>query len=321
MRSKNLLSRLRWIATALPLALLGLSACAEDDNPLSPYQGGRAMSKLVADSTSHVPKMTWLGGYVAALGVNRGERAALDSTLVWLISAADDEIRFPATFGQVPAGAQDLTEQYGGQRLERLVEDNIYTYWVIKAEAWRQIASLQNRTLILDQSPGAANVAARNDTVFLSPMVHTQENQPLDVFVNIRDVRPLGRLGLISVHQPTLNPNVMISWSIAQPGVTDSSISVLGLINAQQYQETGKVWEVWSVDSTGGQTVFGGKNVISSPLALGQQLGETRVFIEFPAEGLQRGTDYYFWMANKDWDRQGRLRSTNFYAYVTFRTW
>ncbi len=279
------------------------------------------MSNLVVDSTSHVPKMTWLGGYVSVLGVNRGERAALDSTLVWLTSTEGDNIHFPTTFGQALPGAQDLTAQYGGQKLDRLAEDNAYTYWILKAEAWRQIAGMQNQTLILEPSLTNANVIARNDTVFLGPMVHTQENQPLDVFVNIRDVRPLGRLGLISVQQPTLSLEVVISWRITQSGVMDSLIAVLGLINAQQYQETGKLWEVWSVDSTSGQTVYGGKNVMGSPLALGQEFPDTRVFVEFPAEALKRDTDYYFWIANRDWDRQGRLRSTNFYAFVTFHTW
>ncbi|MCI0691428.1 hypothetical protein L0337_05405 [candidate division KSB1 bacterium] len=321
MKSKILLHQWRYTRLVLFAASILLLACGEEDNPLAPYQGQREMSGFVVDSVSHVPRMTWVGGYVSVLGVNRGSRAALDSSLVWLIRTDGNNIRFPVSFGQLPQNAQDLTGQYGGRKLDRLVEDNVYTYWLLKAEAWSQISANPNRPLVLDPNLTTTIAEVRRDTVFLSSMIHIQKTRPLDVFVNIRDVRSLGRLALISVQQPAVNPNPIIMWEIMQSGVTDSSIAVIGLINAQQYQESGKVWEVWSVDSTAGQTLFGSKNVIRTPLMIGQAFPETRVFVEFPAEGLERNRDYYLWIANKDWDRQGRLRSTNYYAYTTFRTW
>jgi hypothetical protein len=61
-------------------------------------------------------------------------------------------------------------------------------------------------------------------------------------------------------------------------------------------------------------------NVISPPLLSGQQLNNTKEFVEYPVEGLQRNKTYYVWIANKDWNGVGRLRATPYYAYATFKT-
>ncbi len=59
----------------------------------------------------------------------------------------------------------------------------------------------------------------------------------------------------------------------------------------------------------------------AQPVVAGQVFDGTHIFVKYPVNGLQRGRDYYIWIANKDWDGESRLRVTNFYAYVTFHTY
>lgn len=296
-------------------------ACGGDENPLAPYAGQPVVSDIVVEGGTLTPKITWLGGYVSALGINRGSEAALDSSLVWLIHAGGNGIRYPVNFGQIPPGAQDLTSQYGGASLDRLVEDDTYTYWVIKEDVWSQVSANVNKSLRVDQSLTAATIEVDNDTVFVNSRSHAQQIQAIDLFVNVSEVRPTGRLGVIDVRQSSDSNNPIVSWMIIQPGVTDTLIAALGVVNAQQYQAAGNTWEVWSEESSGGQPVYGKKNVIQGPVIMGQSLAETRIFVEYPAAGLERNQDYYIWIASKDWDGQRRLNSTNFYAHATFHTW
>jgi hypothetical protein len=296
-------------------------ACGDDENPLAPYEGQPAMSNIVVEGGTLTPKITWLGGYVTVLGINRGAAATLDSSLVWLIHAGGNSIHYPVTFGELPPGAQDLTSQYGGNSLDRLVEDETYTCWVLKEDVWNQVSATVNKPLRVDQSLTAAAVEIHNDTVFVNSRSHTQSLRTIDLFVNVKDVKIFGRLGSIEVQQSATSNNPVVTWKITQIGVTDSLISAMGVVNAQQYQAAGNLWEVWSEESVGGQSVLGKKNVIRGPVVLGQLFSETRVFVDYPAEGLQRDKDYYVWIANKDWDGQGRLRATPNYAFATFHTW
>jgi len=303
----------------LSLTLL-MFGCSDDDKPLAPFQGERDLSDILIESNSFEPGMTWAGGYVSALGVNKGTVAALDSTLVWLIVDEGDELRFPVTFGQVPSGAQELSTDYGGQPLTTLVEDNVYTFWLLQNEAWQQ--AKDNPGKILSEAPqGSSAVEVKQDTVFIHQNIHAQLTQSLDVFVNIADLRTFGRLGNISITEPSTNPGIVVSWQITQSDVTDSSIAAIGLTEGQQYDPSTTTWEVWSEDTVDGQPVFGSLNIIESPLVLGESLPGTRTFAEFPEEGLERDRFYYIWIANNNWDGESRLRSASFYAYATFRTW
>jgi hypothetical protein len=130
-----------------------------------------------------------------------------------------------------------------------------------------------------------------------------------------------GRLAFINVQRSSTSNHPIITWIIRQDGVTDTLIAAMGVVNAGQYQAAGNLWEVWSVDSSGTQPVYGKKNVIYGPVVAGQAFPETRVFVEYPAEGLQRNKTYYVWIANKDWNGQRRDNATNYYAHATFQTW
>ncbi len=307
--------------TVIPVVSVILTAmiffsCNKEDNTLAPYAGSDGLSEIMIQDSSFTPKVTWLGGYVTVLGVNRGTHAAIDSSLIWLIYKADNQIHFPVQYGVLPAGAQDLTSQYNGSFLDTLIEDSTYTFWIMKAENWSKISSEQNKIIVLDSS--ITNYQSNGDTVRFSPRDYFQITQNLDNYVNIYNIESRGKLGTISVEQPRTSNNPLISWQITQ--VQDSLIAAIGITEGSQYNGSAIAWEVYSVSDSAGGTYYGKKNVIASPVIAGQDLPETFVFTPYIEGGLKRNTSYYIWIANRFWDGEGRTRVTDYYAYVTFNT-
>lgn len=302
------------------LTVLSLSSCSKEDNTLAPYTGSSGMSDITVEINSFTPQITWLGGYVSVVGVNEGIHAALDTSLVWLIYKPDDQIHYPVQFGTVPFGAQNLTAQFNGTPTDSLIEDSTYTFWVMKASDWNQISSMQNKIIVLDSNL-TESISVDGDTIRVSPAGHTQKTQNLDNYINISDYAPFGKLGTVHIEQPRTSNNPLISWEVTQDGVTDSLISAMGIVEGNQYNNEKVVWEVYSVSDSAGNTYYGKKNVIMSPVISGQELSETFLFTAYPESGLKRNTTYYVWIANKDWDAENRTRVTKFYAYATFNTY
>jgi hypothetical protein len=303
------------------LILAGIfSACNKEDGALAPYIGSPQLSGISVEKLSFRPHIEWLGGYVSVLGINRGSKAALDSTLVWLVYSPGNSLHYPIQFGMLPSGAQDLTAQYGGVKPDSLSEDVQYTYWLMKEDAWKQVTAAANKNILVDSSLAASSVIISGDSVRVTPMSLVRSTENMDAFVNISSVETRGNLAAITVIQPTKNNYPLMRWKIKQAGVTDSTISAIGITEGNQYNPAGIRWEVWSVDSSTGKKVYGKNDVIASPLLLGPKIPGTQTFVEFPAEGLKRNIDYYIWIANKGWDQQGRTRFTSYYAYAIVHT-
>lgn len=303
----------------ITLTVFLFSSCSKEDNSLAPYVGSSGMSGITIEDSSFTPKITWIGGYVSVLGVNAGQHAGLDSSLIWLIYMPDDQIHYPVQYGKLPSGAQDLTQQYNGTSLDTLIEDSTYTFWVMKAEDWNKISSMQNTIILLDSTVNSFQVSG--DTVRFSYQGHTQNTQHLDNYVNFTDFHSRGFLADIFVEQPRTSNNPLISWHIKQANVTDSMVAAIGITESNQYNASKKMWEVYSVSDSAGVTLYGKENVISSPVVAGQELPGTFVFEEYPASGLKRGTSYYIWIANKNWDGETRNSVTDYYAYAYFTTY
>lgn len=318
MKTSNLYSRIVRLSIA-PVLVVFLS-CQETSNVLAPYGGGdRPLASLSIQDSTFTPKINWVGGYVSVLGINRGSSAVLDTTLAWIIRSPGNNLRYPITVGQVPAGAQDLTATFGSQPISRLTEDQLYTFWVMNDEAWNQVSSQQNKEFVVD-SAAATPVRVLSDTVLLAASHFTRLTDTIDIFVNIKSVDPRGRLGTISVIETDSSNNPRIQFVITQ--IPDSAVAAVGLVvGFSTYNVNSVVWEVLSEDTTGGTPLYRTKNVIRPPFMMGQLLAGTKAFTPYPAEGLQRNRLYYFWMATKDWDGVSRSRTANQYAWVTFETW
>ena len=297
------------------------NACSNEDNSLAPYMGLPEMSTVKVEQGTFRPKITWVGGYTSVIGVNVGSRAALDSSLIYLIKINGNNLHFPITYGVIPDGAINLIDVYGGQSLDSLNEDNLYTYWVMKEDAWDKVSNITGKRFLSSNSLSAGEVKSDSDSlVEISSYSFAVNSQFIDVFVNIKDIKFFGKLGKVSVIQPVDSHPPIIKWQITQLGVSDTAISALGVVEGQQFDEKYIVWDLWSDEETDSGKVLGKKNIITSPLYMGSTLPNTASFHEYPVEGLGRDKDYYIWIATKEWNGI-RSRVVNYYAYATFRTW
>ena len=318
MNTKNYLTGFFNLLVGIIIIIVFIS-CENSDNTLAPYVGSPNVSGLQIEAKSYTPKITWIGGYVSVLGINRGSNAALDNSLVWLIYKSGNDIHYPVQYGQLPNGVQDLTSQYGGSSIPELIEDSTYTIWVIKEDVWNVITANPGKIITLDSALTQTSSIV-GDTIKLSASVHTQKTQNLDNYLNIYEIATFGRLGIIDIEQTNTSNDPKISWTIAQPEVTDTLIAAIGIADGSQYSSSASIWEAYSEVTENDTLFFGKHNVIPSPLIAGQNLSDTKIFVEYPIDGLQRNKTYYVWIANRNWDGVGRLRSTPFYAYATFKT-
>lgn len=300
-------------------ALMSLSlSCSPTDNPVGPYGGGgRPMSSILVQDSVFAPKITWLGGYVTAIGVNRGTIACLDSTLVWLTTAAGNNIHFPITFGDIPSGSQSKAAQYGGASLTALSEDNLYTFWILKQEGWDLVAAHPGVPFVLDTGVTGTGTIV-NDTLHLGRGSHSQVTRMLDVYVNVKDVKSYGQLADFTVTPTDTSNDVVIRWKIKQTGVTDSTVALIGLVDGSGYMISRVLWEVVTKDSAG---QYWHRNGIASPVVSGAPIPSSGIFVSYPPSGLERGHDCQVYIAAKEWDQMNRLRSTKYYGWVSFKIW
>jgi hypothetical protein len=297
-----------------------MPGCGNEEKPLAPYSGSPDLSTINIEQGSFTPKITWLGGYVSVLGVNRGSHARLDSSLIMLIRTDGNNLHYPATFGTIPQNAQDLTSQYGGRSQPRLIEDNTYTIWVMKQDVWSQMTAHAGKVMRVGPELPRGSIAAENDTVSICPASYSDKTLPLDVYVNYENIRSLGKLAELKLIETDTGNVPVISWQLKQAGVTEIQVAAMGVVNGPQYSPTEVVWEIWSEDMVDGKPVYGKSNIISPPMLAGAEVAGTKAFYQMPAEGLQRNRDYYIWIANKGWDGIKHSRSADFYAYLTFHT-
>jgi hypothetical protein len=300
---------------ALPV-LSFFSSCKDEDSGIADYAGSPEVSNIRIEENSFSPKITWVGGYVSVIGVNRGSHAALDTSLVWLIRTDGNNIHYPVRFGTLPSGAADITSQFGGAGLDSLNEDEVYTFWVLKEDVWNQVSSYPDSRLIADSTLSSSVVAA-GDSIRINTYSYNSIVQALDVYVNISGLTQFGRLGLVTVTATNSNKPI-ISWAITEAGASDSNLSAIGIVEGQQYVADYAVWDVYSESDSSGTLLYGRQNVIAGPLQAGTELPGTRTFVELPETGLERGKTYYIWIARDNWNRTSRTRTTSGYAYAVF---
>ena len=302
------------------LLLTPFFGCNKSDDSLAPYEGSTNLSAITLEKGSFKPKITWIGGYASVLGVNHGGKAALDTSLIWLVHVSGNNLHYPVKFNELPSGAEDITLQYDGNKVDSLNEDDTYTFWVLKEEVWNQVSAQKGKYLNIDSSLKSTQLNVIDDTVQLSKSDFVNLTLRNDVYVNIKEFQSRGPLGELSFI-PIMSNSPIIKWKIIQDGVEDTLVAAIGLAIGSTFDPNNQVWEVYSVIDSAGVNKYGTENVISSPIQLGQQIPGTFVFTQYPDGGLERDKDYLVWIANKNWDHEGRQRFTKYYAYATFKTW
>lgn len=112
---------------------IALPGCSQEPGPLAPYLGARPL-ELLKVTQSFNPDIQWVGGRVAAVGVNRGTRAALDSTLVWIRTASGNEIGSVVTIGSAGLD-RDYIQNLGGTPQDEMSDGETYTFWIADVSA------------------------------------------------------------------------------------------------------------------------------------------------------------------------------------------
>ena len=300
-----------------------MSCKKEEEAPLAPYVPGTVtLTKINVEDSVYVPRISWGGGYVSALGVNRGTAARLDTSLVWLIHQAGNALHYQQVFGKLPAGAEDLTTTFGGHPLTAMQEDQVYMFWVAREDVWGTIAANPGKLLMSDSTMSALSRVS-GDTLFLSIRSFTLEKRPIDLYIGIKNLRSVGKLGVIEVIQTNTSNTPIIRWSIIQtnPVPPDTMLANIGIAGGDHYEVSTVAWEILAVDTSSGQRVYWTTDVIVPPLVAGQTVPGTDVFTALAPTGLQRNAGYYIWIANKNWDQRSRGRTASNYAYATFETY
>jgi len=314
------------LLAAIILVGVGLHVgCTKEDNTLLPYNpdtpggGPVSLTAIQVEDSVYTPRISWGGGYVSALGANRGPAAILDTSLLWLLHAAGNGVHYQARFGTTPAGTENLTAQYGGTPATTLVEDQLYTFWIARDELWSTIAANPGKILAADSTMTALSRIS-GDTLFLTSRSFEEKQNPIDLFIGIRNVTAVGRLGVINVVQTNTSNAPIITFTVTETGAPDTLLANIGIAAGSSYDVGSVVWEILAVDTTTGSDVFWTRDVVASPVVAGQSVPGTRVFTAFPAVGLQRNQTYYVWIADKLWDQRNRARTGNYYASATFET-
>jgi hypothetical protein len=106
---------------------IGTSGCSTESLPPAPYLGERAL-EILKVTQNFTPDIQWVGGRVAAVGVNRGDRAALDSTLVWIRRGSGNNISSIVTFDS--DFDVDFVLSVGGTPQDSVFHDETYTFWI-----------------------------------------------------------------------------------------------------------------------------------------------------------------------------------------------
>lgn len=263
-----------------PALALSLAACSNEANPLAPYLGQRPLEFLHV-TQSFTPDIQWVGGRVAAVGVNRGDRAALDSTLVWIQRAPDNAISSSVNVGQDADRA--YIESLGGTPQEELTDTETYTFWIAEASA-----------LGVGLDPARVTPGAFADTTvtFSLVLLGRGGGGAGAQFRVIRDERLIEGQRLI------------VSWT-----PEDLRFRQLAIRQATTGGWTDLIWHI--------RVPEGQPASISSPLVVGVPPEGTQEVIAFPETGFEPAA-HILWAATDGWGEQFTLSAPGYAWFQMF---
>lgn len=256
------------------LALGVISGCDTVEPPLRSYEGERPF--IIQDVTqSWTPDVQWVGGRAAAVGVNRGEHAALDSTLVWMRRVGADEIDPPLSIGSEFDAA--AVAALGGVPTDSLASGETYTVWVASQEALT--ANLDSTSLDLN---ALADSTFQTDYAFAGRSFGGVRVQ----FSVVRDESLTGE-------------RYLISWTPTNVGFRQ-----LAIRDATTGGFTNLLWHIVMPEDRGEE--------IRSPVVIGSPPEGAVVGTEWAgwAEGSQT-----IWATTDEWDGQAFGFTTPGYAF------
>lgn len=259
----------------LLLATLATARCGSEANPLAAYEGERPLTFLRV-TQSFTPQIQWVGGRVAAVGVNRGTRAALDSTLVWMTRAEGNTIPSFVTVGDPGQTDADAVARYGGTAEDRLAHGGTYTFWM----AERAVLDADLDSTAFD------GVNFADTTLTLDLLLAGRALGGVDVDI------------VVGREETLEGTRYLVQWT---PG--DVLFRQVGITEGRVGSFTGLVWHAVVPD--------GAEGGFASPVEIGQAPPGTDEIVAW--SGFEPAT-YILWMTTADWDGAFGPRSDG-YAY------
>lgn len=267
---KQFLNFLLIILFSLPVLNIGCNS--DSDNGLAPYEGARPLT-ILRISRSTASDIKWLGGRVAAVGVNKGLKAALDSTLIWLRTATDNSISSYVSFGSNTDTVNLL--HFGASLKGSLVDSGWYTFWLAKRNVFD-----------VNLDSGALNVYDFVDTTMMMKLNlagkaggHTVNGVLVDSIKIRIDEKFTGTTFVVEWNHPTS--------AYRRIAVTQASTA--------SFDPSKLIWHVVTPDSISTDN-------ITSPVVLGVSPPNTTVIVPYPESGLKYGTVYTVWMTKSKWN-------------------
>ncbi|HNW59130.1 MAG TPA: hypothetical protein PKI62_05610 [bacterium] len=268
--------------------LLGAAAsfhCSDDNaDLLAPYAGSRPFHWLRVTKNS-TPDLQWLGGRIAAAGVNKGRKAALDQSLIWLRTSDANSIGSWITFGQNTDTARIL--QYGGTPATALTDSAEYTFWLADKAAF---------AAGLDSSHRDANNFI--DTTFVMSVlvkgkIGGEKNALGKEIVNIT----------IQRNETMLEDSYTLSWTPADLPFRQIAVRTNSLGGF-----TDLIWHIVTPDSLADN--------IYPPLKIGQAPLGSEEAVAWPETGFVKNKVQILWMTNSKWKVNNFSPSATGYAWL-----
>ncbi len=269
----------RHVLATFVLAAL-VAGCSQESNPLAPYDGHRDLEFLHV-TQSFTPDIQWVGGRVAAVGVNRGSQAGLDSTLVWLRMASDNSISSVVTVG--PNFDAALVESFGGVPASEIDDDETYTFWIAAASA-------VDAGLVPGQYPSGAFA---DTTISFQLVMFGQGGGDPNLGVQFRVIRDES---LIEGEQ------FVVSWT-----PENLAFRQLAIRQATVGGWTNLIWHI--------RTPEGESPSITTPLVIGEAPDGVQEVISFPESGFEPAT-HLLWANTDGWNETFQPSAT---GYAWFR--
>lgn len=277
--------KVKSISYFLALSLIFLCAgCSEkSNNAVAPYTENRAF-EILRITKSMNPEIQWLGGRVAAVGVNQGSKAALDSTLIYLRTADDNTIGSYATYPYDPD--LDKILQYGGTFKDSLSDETEYTFWL--AEKTVFYAGLDSSLLNDFNFKDTTFVMS----IFLKGKAGGEKDAQGNLLVAITITRD----------EKMLSDNYYIDWV-----PRDIPFRQLAIRKNSLGGYTDLVWHIVTPDSL--------EDNIYPPVTMGIAPEGTEEAVPWPEEKFEDGKVHVLWMSNSNWTVGNFSPSATGYAW------
>lgn len=240
------------IKALIAIVTLMLVCCVEDtDSTLAPYQGYREL-EIIYIMHSPEPDIQWLGGRVAAVGVNQGDKAALDSTLIWLMTAEDNAIDSYVTYGT--DADTDKIQQCEGEFIDSLSHKVQYTFWLAEKDAYdANLASayLDEHTFV--------------DTTF--ELSYILSGRLKSGYTNIEEIR-------IEQNETILTNTFTVSWLPA-----DKPFREIGILKRSLPSNENLSWHIRTSPDSLEDNIF-------PPIIIGEQIPGTIEIVPWESSGF-----------------------------------